>query len=62
MTDALRRAIAESGESFKALERATGVTRQSLMRFARGEQTIRLDSADELAAYFGIQVYRKDKR
>jgi plasmid maintenance system antidote protein VapI len=59
MTELLRKAIAEGGESFKGLERKTGLTRQSLMKFARGEQSLHLDLADKLAAYFGIEVRRK---
>jgi len=59
MTDAICEAIAESDLSFKALGRETGVARQSLMRFAAGEQTIRLDSADTLAEYFGIEITRR---
>ena len=55
MTHLLRRAIAESGISFKALSEATGLTRPSLMRFARGQQSLRLDLAEKLAAYFGIE-------
>lgn len=61
MTELLREAIAEGGMSFKALERETGVLRQSLMKFARGEQSLRLDKADILAAYFGIELKRKGK-
>lgn len=57
----LRQAIAESGETFKGLERETGVKRQSLMKFARREQSLRLDLADRLAAHFGIEVRRKRK-
>ena len=56
ITAALRRAICESGMSFKALERETGVLRQSLMKFVRGEQSLRLDLADRLAAYFGLEL------
>ena len=59
MTEALRAEIAESELSFKALERETGVLRQSLMKFARGEQSLRLDMADKLAAYFGIETVRR---
>jgi transcriptional regulator with XRE-family HTH domain len=55
MTQLLRQAIAGSGVSFARLERETGVKRQSLMKFVRGEQSIRLDKADALAAYFGIE-------
>ncbi len=59
MTEAIREAIADSELSFKALERETGVLRQSLMKFAVGEQTIRLDAADKLAEFFGIEITRK---
>ncbi len=62
ITDALRRAIAESGLSFKALERETGVLRQSLMKFARGERYLRLDMADRLAVFFGLEVRPKGRR
>jgi transcriptional regulator with XRE-family HTH domain len=58
MTAALREAINDSELSFKALESATGVLRQSLMKFARGETTLRLDSADKLAAFFGLTVIK----
>ncbi|MDA1053002.1 MAG: helix-turn-helix transcriptional regulator [Planctomycetota bacterium] len=59
MTEALRDAIAESELSFKALERETGVLRQSLMKFAAGEQSLRLDAADKLAEFFGIEITRR---
>ena len=62
MTNAIREAIAESELSFKAIERETGVLRQSLMKFAAGEQTLRLDAADKLADFFNIEIRRrKDK-
>jgi transcriptional regulator with XRE-family HTH domain len=55
-TEAIRQGISESGLNFLQLERQTGVLRQSLMKFARGEQSLRLDVADELMAFFGITV------
>jgi plasmid maintenance system antidote protein VapI len=39
-----------------AIERATGVKRASIMRFLRGETSLRLDMADRLAAYFGLEL------
>ena len=54
ITDVLRQLILDSDLSFNALEAATGVKRQSLMKFVRGEQSLRLDMADKLAAHFGI--------
>ncbi len=57
MTELLREALAEA-ESLRAVERATGVKRQSLMKFIRGEQTLRLDAADKLAEHFGITCFK----
>lgn len=58
MTEVLRKAILDSELSYKRLEKETGVIRQSLMAFARGEQSLRLDKADKLAEYFGIEIIR----
>jgi plasmid maintenance system antidote protein VapI len=61
MTELLRQAIAEA-DTLLGIERDTGVKRAALRRFRDGEQSLRLDIADRLAAYFGIQVCRKDRR
>ena len=61
MSEALRQAIAESGMAHIAIERETGVQRASIMRFMRGEQSLRLDVADRLASFFGIEVRRNRK-
>jgi plasmid maintenance system antidote protein VapI len=58
MTDPLRKALAESGMTFLELERATGVERASIMRFVTGKQSLRLDIADRLAAWFGLELRR----
>ena len=55
----LRRTIAESGVSYNALQRETGVTRASIMRFVRGDQSLRLDMADRLAAYFDLELAKR---
>ena len=57
MTDLLREALAEV-DSLRAVGRAAGVKHPSLIRFRRGEQSLRLDLADRLALYFGIEVRR----
>ena len=65
MTDALRDALnsaIESGETFRSIERETGIVRQSLMPFARGEQSLLLNKADVLAAYFGLELKPVTKR
>lgn len=65
ISDLLRRTIAEAVEdsrtNYKALERETGVTRASIMRFVRGAQSLRLDMADRLAAHFGLQLRPRRK-
>ena len=45
--------------AFIELERQTGVLRQSLMKFARSEQSLRLDQADKLASYFGLELTQR---
>ena len=61
ISDVLRRAIAESGLAHIALERATGVQRASIARFMAGTQSLRLDKADALAAFFGLELRPKRK-
>jgi plasmid maintenance system antidote protein VapI len=61
LTDVLRQIIAESGLAHIAIERATGVKRASIMRFLRGERSLRLDMADRLAAYFGLELRPRRK-
>lgn len=56
ITDLLRQTIQDSGIPFLTLEQQTGVLRQSLMKFARGESTIHLDAADKLAEFFGLEL------
>ena len=56
MTDVLKRAIAESGLPHLTIEQETGVKRASIMRVMRGEQSLRLDMADKLAAFFKLEL------
>jgi plasmid maintenance system antidote protein VapI len=59
ISDLLRQTIAESGMSYNALQKETGVTRASIMRFVRGDQSLRLDVADRLAAFFDLELRKK---
>ena len=54
MTDVLRQSLADSA-SVRAVSRATGVPQCSLSRFLAGKQ-LRLDMAERLAAFFGVEV------
>jgi plasmid maintenance system antidote protein VapI len=59
ITSLLRQTIVESGIPYLALERETGVQRASIQRFVDGRQSIRLDMADRLAAYFGLELTKR---
>jgi len=56
MTEVLKEALAAARIPHAELERKTGVKRASIMRFMRGETSLRLDLADRLAQYLGIEV------
>ncbi len=59
MTERLQDAVNASPLSFRALEHETGVLRQTLMKFARGESSLRLDKADKLAEHFGLELTKR---
>ena len=64
MTDLLKKAIAEAiagGVSIRSIARAADTSHPSLIKFLRGDQSIRLDKADNLARYFGIVSTRTGK-
>ena len=65
MTDCLRRTILDSIETgrttYKGLGRDTGVSRMSIVRFAAGKRSLRLDMADKLAAYFELALTSQRK-
>jgi plasmid maintenance system antidote protein VapI len=56
ISDVLRRAILDSGLSLLRIAKDTGVQRASLSRFVRGKNSLRLDVADKLAVYFGLEL------
>lgn len=58
ISEMLRRAIRESGIPLKRIETETGVQRMSIDRFLNGK-SLRLDKADILCEYFGIEISRK---
>jgi len=56
LTERLRKAILDSGESFNALSRKTGVAVPVISRFASRERSLKIETADRLAAYFGLEL------
>jgi ribosome-binding protein aMBF1 (putative translation factor) len=61
MTDVLKAAIEESGVSRYRIAMDTGILQTSLSRFMAGETSLRLDKADVLAEYLGLELVRKRK-
>jgi len=57
LTDPLRQAIVDSGLPLLRLAKETGIARASLIRFVRGETSLRLDIADRLAVFFGLELH-----
>jgi transcriptional regulator with XRE-family HTH domain len=57
----LRQAITSRGMALLALERATGVQRRSIARFLQGKRSLRLDKADKLATFLGLELRPKEK-
>ena len=60
MSELLRGCLREA-KSIRAVARATGLDHASLVRFLHGQRSLRLDKAEALAAYFGIECRRTRK-
>ena len=61
MTELLPKSLSEA-DSIRAVAKAIGLDHSSLLRFVNGEQSLRLDLADQLADYFGIECQRTRRR
>lgn len=57
LTQLLQEALTNA-ESIRLVAREAGVHHASLLRFLRGDRTLRLDKAEALMNYFGIRVVR----
>jgi hypothetical protein len=61
MTEVLRQAIVDSEIPMLRLSNETGIERASLIRFVRGDQSLRLDMADKLAEYFALELRHRER-
>jgi transcriptional regulator with XRE-family HTH domain len=59
MTDVLKVAIEESGLTQYRIAKDTGIPATSLMRFMRGETSLRFDKVDVLADYLGLELVKQ---
>ena len=56
ITEVLKATIQQSGLTHYRVGRGAGIPESSLLRFMRGETSLRLDKADRLAAYLGLRL------
>jgi len=61
MSDVLRAAVRDSGLSAYRVSKDTGLVVTSIIRFVDGETSLRLDKADVLAEYLGLELGKKRK-
>lgn len=61
ITETIKVAMEESGISRYQIAKDTGILQTSLSRFIRGETSLRLDKADLLAEYLGLELVEKRK-
>ena len=64
LSDSVRQAINESGESRYAIAKATGIDESALAKFYNGQRGITTDTLDRLAEYLGLRIVmgRKPKQ
>ncbi len=65
MTELLRQSVKEAleaGQSLRQIARGSGLQHPPLLRFLRGEQSLRLDKAEMLADYLGIECRRTKQK
>jgi hypothetical protein len=59
LSEQLRQAIRDCGESRYALSKRTGIDQSTLTRFMSGERGLRLDVVDVLAEELGLELRPK---
>jgi len=59
LSDQLRRAIANCGQTRYQIAQATGIGQAALSRFVHGERGLSLESIDKLAEYLHLEVVMK---
>ncbi|HKB05369.1 MAG TPA: helix-turn-helix transcriptional regulator [Gemmataceae bacterium] len=62
MTEVIRQAIRDSGLPLLRIAGEAKVERASLSRFMAGKRSLRLNVADRLAEYFGLELKEAKKR
>ena len=56
LSDAVKKAIDDSGESRYAIAKATGIDESALAKFYNGHRGITTDTLDRLGEYLGLRI------
>lgn len=56
ISDAVRQAIDECGESRYSISQATGIDQSALSKFYNGHRGINTDTLDRLGEYLGLRI------
>ena len=59
ITETLRKAVEQCGESRYAISKATGIPASVLSRFVAGGHGLRSDNIDKLCTYLGLELKSK---
>lgn len=62
VTDQLRRAVEECGQTRYAISKATGIPASVLSRFVAGGGGLRSENIDRLSAYLGLELRAKARK
>jgi len=59
LSDQLRAAVRNCGETRYAIAKATGIDQSTLSRFVNGERGLSMDAMDTLGEYLGLELVTK---
>ena len=62
LSDSIRQAIANAGQSQCEIAQAIGISPGILSRFMRAERSMNLDTADKVCAYLSLELREVVKR
>ncbi len=60
ISERLRREVEKCGETRYRIAQETGIAQASLYRFLSHERGLSMDAIDRLAAYFNLELRKKD--
>jgi transcriptional regulator with XRE-family HTH domain len=62
LSDQIRRAVEQCGQTRYAIAKATGIDQSTLSRFVSGERGLPMNTLDRLADYLELTINMKNRR